>query len=244
MWFHKPTNRTVRKLLSTAPGPAPWYWESFPSVELAHQRLVWRKNPADTGRSLSVLLQPEGRDDSVSLAVSMYSRVFRLPPNLLGIWFEENNRIRIFAIDPDSLKEFSLNAPLPVSVKDYGGFTCAGGVLGEASTSTDLEADEHRIDLPLAFAGLQSIIMIGNYARIREAACAALFEINPGTTPGSWRLGVMPQSWFTRGGFDLGYQWITRVARDPVTSRIVGDGIRISPFVLTENGCHIDRWIK
>ena len=47
---------------------------------------------------------------------------------------------------------------------------------------------------------------------------------------------VLPQKWFTGDAFDLGYQWITRVVRDSRTGRLVGDGIRISDFVLAADG--------
>ena len=40
------------------------------------------------------------------------------------------------------------------------------------------------------------------------------------------------QDWFNGGGLDYGYQWVTRVARDPKTGKVRGEGIRISPFVL------------
>ena len=45
---------------------------------------------------------------------------------------------------------------------------------------------------------------------------------------------VLPQDWFNSANLDYGYQWVTRVARDPQTGRIHGDGIRISPFVLDD----------
>ena len=44
---------------------------------------------------------------------------------------------------------------------------------------------------------------------------------------------LFPQDWFNSANLD-GYQWVTRVARDPQTGRIHGDGIRISPFVLDD----------
>ncbi len=49
------------------------------------------------------------------------------------------------------------------------------------------------------------------------------------------RIEIYPQDWFNTGGLDYGYQWVTRVARDPHTGRIHGEGIRISSFVLNED---------
>ncbi|HKQ49792.1 MAG TPA: hypothetical protein VJZ71_17085 [Phycisphaerae bacterium] len=132
----------------------------------------------------------------------------------------------------------------PESIKDYGGFRSGAEILGEFYFSLDLEAGEHRIDLPVAFSGLDRLLMVGSYAMIQEGACAAAFEIRPGTAPGSRRIAVYPQKWFTRDKIDLGYQWITRMAREPDSGRLVGDGIRLPrAFVMEKDGCHVERWI-
>jgi hypothetical protein len=245
IWKKMPTDHIVRELLENATGPAPWYWNSFPLVESNIRHLTWLRNETDPRRTHSVVLKPVDDADQIVLAVAMYSRVFALPPNLLGLWVEERLRIRIIAINPDALEEFPFTSEPPETVRDFGGFTCsANAVIGEAWTSTDIEQGEHRIELPIAFAGLEKLILIGSYARIQEAACSALFEIFPGKAPGSRRIQVMPQKWFNKDEFDMGYQWITRAVRDQDSGRIVGDGMRVSPFVLTEDGRHIERWIK
>jgi hypothetical protein len=51
-------------------------------------------------------------------------------------------------------------------------------------------------------------------------------------TPRQQRYQLYPQDWFNNGGFDYGYEWVTRVARHATTGRIHGEGIRIAPFVL------------
>ncbi len=241
--MNAPSDSHVLALLSNTVGPAPWYWNTFPELESRGRRLRWRYNEAGIGRTASVLLQVEGAEN-VLLVIAMYSRVFRIPPNLVGVWFEEGRRIRVFILDPDSLIEFQMGERLPDGVEDHGGFACSGGVVGEYWTSTDLEEGEHPIQLPGAFAGLDQLFLIGSYSRIQVAACSAIFEIRSGVAPGTRRLGVYPQKWFNRDDFDFGYQWITRVARDPGTDRIVGHGIRLTPFVLQSDGCHIDRWIR
>jgi hypothetical protein len=45
---------------------------------------------------------------------------------------------------------------------------------------------------------------------------------------------LYPQDWFNSAGLDYGYQWVTRVARDPKSGRIHGEGFRIRPFVLDD----------
>lgn len=238
-----PSDNAVLDLLSRAAGPAPWYMESFPEVEANGVRLVWHRDELRRGREYSVLLCPEDAPGHAVLAISMYSRVFSFAPNLLGIWFEDENGIQVCVLDPDQLTPFPLNEPLSNTAKHRDAFSCAANCLDQFCFSRDLEAGEHRIELPLLFAGVQTMLFIGEYAKTQEAACSAIFEIRPGVAPGSRRLGVYPQKWFTRDDYDLGYQWITRVAREPVSGRLVGDGIRIAPFVLKEDGEHIEKWI-
>jgi hypothetical protein len=60
-------------------------------------------------------------------------------------------------------------------------------------------------------------------------------------SPRLGRIEVLPQRWFTAREFDLGYEWITRVARDPQTGRLIGDGTRIAPFELDESGVRLAR---
>ncbi len=38
--------------------------------------------------------------------------------------------------------------------------------------------------------------------------------------------------WWNEGNFDFGYQWITRVAREPATGNLAGDEIRFEPFIM------------
>ena len=52
--------------------------------------------------------------------------------------------------------------------------------------------------------------------------------------PSAGTYELFPQDWFNSANLDYSYQWVTRVARDPRTDRIHGDGIRISPFVLDD----------
>src|SRR5262249_7000796 len=61
--------------------------------------------------------------------------------------------------------------------------------------------------------------------------------------PSMGAVDVYPQIWFTADKYDVGYQWITRVARDPRSARIVGDGLRIGRFVLDENCGNVAAWL-
>ena len=60
--------------------------------------------------------------------------------------------------------------------------------------------------------------------------------------PASGRVTVFPQRWFTAATHDLGYEWVTQVARNPKSGRIVGAGIRLGAFELEEDGMTIRQW--
>jgi hypothetical protein len=55
---------------------------------------------------------------------------------------------------------------------------------------------------------------------------------------------VLPQRWFTPRKFELGYQWVTRVTRDPESHHIIGEGVRMGSFELSDDGSDLRRWIE
>lgn len=50
---------------------------------------------------------------------------------------------------------------------------------------------------------------------------------------------IYPQDWFNFADLDFGYQWVTRIARDPHTGRVFGEGFRIDPFELDDTLCNL-----
>ena len=63
-----------------------------------------------------------------------------------------------------------------------------------------------------------------------------ILELNPKTDT----IKCYPQDWFNKSNVDLGYQWITRAIRDS-NGFIHGQGIRISDFILNENGTELKK---
>jgi len=231
---------TLRKTV----GPLPWYFDNLPKIRSSNQKLVWRRAAAARDNNCCALLHVAGQTDRVVLGVAMYTTVFPLWPNLIGLWFQDGLSIRVSAFDVDALPEFSINELAADQPGDRPGYVAGAAPVGEFYFSRDAIAEDRRIELPTAFSGMQSLMMPGNYAMVQEAACMAIFEIVRGRLPGTWRLRTMPQKWFNRDDFDMGYAWITRATRDPQSNRVIGEGFRIKPFVLKEDGCHLDRWIE
>jgi len=113
--------------------------------------------------------------------------------------------------------------------------------LAEMEISSRLTAGTHPVEVPVEFRGLEELLLVGSYSAASkdEAACAVLV-----LHPKTGEVTVLPQTWFTANKFDIGYQWITRVTHDPQTGRIIGGGIRIGNFELTEDGIRLERWIE
>ena len=72
------------------------------------------------------------------------------------------------------------------------------------------------------------------------ASAACLFVL----CPKEGRVEVYPQDWFNEGNLDYGYQWVTRVARDSISGKIFGEGIRISQFVLDSSLRQVEHWFS
>ena len=48
----------------------------------------------------------------------------------------------------------------------------------------------------------------------------------------------------TPNQYDVGRQWIARVARDPESHRILGEAVRVGNFELSEDGQRVERWLN
>jgi hypothetical protein len=84
--------------------------------------------------------------------------------------------------------------------------------------------------LPREFTIADEILILANRAASGIDIC--IWRIDSGRQ----QITVLPQQWWNESDVDFGYQWITRVAAEPVSGLIVGDGIRVSPFILDPSG--------
>ncbi|RZJ98248.1 MAG: hypothetical protein EOO46_25125 [Flavobacterium sp.] len=55
------------------------------------------------------------------------------------------------------------------------------------------------------------------------------------------KISLFPQDWFNKSNADFGYQWLTRVIRNPKNNSIIGQGIRIDNFELDETNKELKR---
>ncbi|HLK32787.1 MAG TPA: hypothetical protein VKT29_06830 [Terriglobales bacterium] len=231
-----------RELIDNAIGPAPWYWKTFPAVEASSgQEFEWRYHSEKSELPYLVTLGLAQEAHTPRLALNTYCRAFHIPPKLFGIWCPEPRSVRLLCFDPDQLKAFSFVDIVGWFKQSTERVYSATEPLAEFEISSSLREGAHKVEVPEPFRSLDELLLLTSYpARTRDDAAAAVYVLYP-------RAGlveVLPQKWFTPNQYDVGRQWISRVARDPETHRIVGEAVRVGNFELAEDGKQVERWLS
>ena len=226
------------QILSRTIGPAPWYWKTFPALTASGRRLTWTHHGDQGPLAYLVSLSSEEEPDKPLLALNTYCRAFRVPPSHLGIWCPEGGSIRFACFDPAQLKSFEL--------AEVAGWFKRSSERIYAAVPRRLRSSKFRshfgrrqnsISVPPELQTVDELI-VPKASYPDPAFALYVFYLHAGLVE------VLPQKWFTAGEYEVGYQWITRAARDPESHRIVGDCFRIGSFLLEEDGVRLDRWLK
>jgi hypothetical protein len=236
------SDEKLKEVIALAVGPAPWYWETFPRPTGASGKAYeWAFHRPESQLGYLVTLHLPGEPDQPRLALNTYCRPFRINSDSFGVWCPEGRNLRFVAFDPDALKAFDF--------QEIAGWFKSSSERMYASTAPTAEfflpatmgTGTHEFKFPEEFQGLTEMLAVTALpSTAADEASAAVFVLYPH----AGLVEVLPQKWFTPRKFDLGYQWITRVARDPGSHRIIGDGIRMGSFELTDDGTELKRWIE
>lgn len=231
----------LRDLLSSAVGPVPWYWKTFPEVHNASgQHFAWTHHGEQGPLGYVVSLGLEQESDKPRLALNTYCRPFLVSPARLGIWCPEGRSLRLVCFDLDQLKAFDL-------AEIAGWFKQSGErIYAATAPMVDFElpllgAGTHKLEVPLELQTVDELIVPTSLpAKGGDDAAFALnvLYLRAGLVE------VLPQKWFTRSQYDVGPNWITRAVRDPESHRIVGECFGVGTFLLQEDGCRLERWIE
>ena len=105
----------------------------------------------------------------------------------------------------------------------------------EFAIPTTVESERRELVFPEPLRNIEELLILCHSSGVEESPSGehsdlALLVAHP--ADGAYEL--FPQDWFNSAGLDYLYQWVTRVARDPRTRRIHGEGIRIRSFVLDD----------
>jgi hypothetical protein len=173
---------------------------------------------------------------------NFYNYITAFDERTLLVWHQSSSwapptaPVRLLVIEPALLKPLDTDLrSLCERMNAEKEFVSLGGdATAELSLATANTDDELTVGFPTCIQEIEELLILCNSSGIARQAGSgmlALMVANP--RKGSYRL--YPQDWFNKGGVDLGYQWVTRVARNPRTGHIHGEGFRISPFVLDDS---------
>lgn len=215
------------------PGPTPWYPRPGDhTVEGFH----WEQS---SGRTLLV-----GNAGVVAI-LNYYNYVMRLDSSKLLIWNQRNEAdnqdtspVHLVVIQPGLLTSFGDNLEGAVSrMQRAVGVRLALTDPPPVSMYLNTGVIDENISavFPKELQAIDELLILCNSSAISARndginANLALLVARPQQS--SYQL--FPQDWFNSSDLDFGYQWVTRVARDPQTGRVRGEGFRIAPFELDD----------
>jgi hypothetical protein len=222
------------------PGPTPWYSKPGDSpVDGFHWEQEREKSPSG---GLTFLVGSEG----VVAVLNFYNYVMTLDSSTLLIWNQGIEResqgtapVHLVVIRPTLLTSFGADLETAVSRMGRAGPEARLAFAEPQPISmylnTDVAGEDISAVFPRELQAMDELLILCDSSAIPPRADGihanlALLVAKPKES--SYRL--YPQDWFNSADFDFGYQWITRVARDPQTGRVRGEGIRIAPFQLDD----------
>jgi len=216
-------------------GPTPWGLNSYGPLQTkthSYSWQMWKKT------SFVGLYRSEMRDPA--LVLGMYVHPIPLDEGMIGGWapYEEGSitkgiELRSFAID--ELK------PLGKGMKPL-----EPGYFGALTPPADKNVFMHGLedgvyDTPAAgtFESCDEILMLcDNPAASDNDAAVSVYS----WLPVERKLHVYNLQWFNGRNYDLAYEWITDVVRDPGSRHILGRGFRIPSFELDDSNKNVLRW--
>ena len=228
----------LQQIIKNTTGPAPWYWENFPKLASGSKRFEWVHHGNDGPLAYLVTLHEAGKRSDPLIALNTYCTPFDLGSNYLGIWCPEGrSMLRLVAFELDQLKPFVIDEIVGWFKQSTERIFSKTEPIEDFEFSAELPAGTHELKVPEKFSGVQELPMVAaRKALAKEDPSCAFFVLYPH----AGLVEVLPQRWFSRAEYEVGQQWITRLARDPLSHRIVGDGFRIPAFRLSEDGRELD----
>ena len=222
-------------LFDQVPGPSPWYLTPTTKTVKGFQwKPAGQVSPA-AGKTLLL-----GCNGPVAV-LNFYNYTMMLDESSLLLWHQQwthnvpTEPVRLLVIDPNRLSSLpdDLDSLYKTMNDDHVPIALGGLPTAEVRLPTDNCSDELRAEFPEQTRSLEELLILCRSSSIptgvpENGSNSALLVARPRES--SYR--IYPQDWFNSGGLDYGYQWITRIARNPLTGKVQGEGIRISPFVL------------
>ena len=256
MWPFSRIDPPARGSLANVPGPSPWFFRR-PGLSLPSSRgpLTWRGAGDDGAPSpITLLATPAGEP---LLALGFHCYVEPLTPPRFLVWHPEGKvgddehsasaAVRFRVLDADTLTPIpDLAAALAAIDGEEANVVLAGPEVASVAVPTLLPDGRSQFDFPAALHEIDELLVLADSTANLAARDywmqmhLAIWIIRPrdGT------IDVVPQDWFNQGNYDFAYQGVRRVARDPNSGRLVGEGVRLDAFVLDESNRRVAKWLR
>ena len=222
-----------RSLFDGVPGPTPWY--SRPG-DFAVEGFHWEY--AD-GKTLLV------GDEGVVAVLNRYNYVLQLNSSTLLIWNQRREAddqrtppVHLVVIRPSSLSSFGGDLENEIARMSNAHARLALPEPPDVSMylNTDVTGKNISAVFPKELQAIDELLILCDSSAVapREDGINANLALLI-AKPRQSTFELYPQDWFNSSDLDFGYQWVTRVVRDPQTDRVHGEGFRLKPFELDDS---------
>lgn len=230
--------RKQRSIFDGIPGPSPWYLRAGePSVP----GFLWSSAGESSNTSGATVLSGQS---GPLLVLDFHNYVSLLGPGEFLIWHQRHVEkgptppVELRVIKPATLKPLNGNLEEICQAMRQRKDTLVydGAAICHLAIPTTLAEEPQVMSFPAPLRHLDELLILCHSSGVEshpswERSNLALMVVCPSV--GTFQLH--PQDWFNSAQLDYGYQWVTRVARNAVTGRVHGEGIRINPFVLDDS---------
>lgn len=233
-------------VMNLAPGPSPWYFRAnSPEIKLKDDRVYWMDGK-DEGFNAFIFMKNKSGELLGALYFCCY--VKSLGESRFLIWYEESipatvptKGLKIILMDANSMTPIDLQPELPAMRNGSGkSFYFSGGVMGSLTIPTYLGGGQHRISFPESFKCLDELLILATAHPPGRKPGDIMNHAIVKLMPKSDEFEIVRLDWFNHRNADFGYEWPTRVARDPESKKLFLSGIRFADQVLNEDGSRVE----
>lgn len=239
----------IGTLIENVPGPSPWYLfkKEISTRAGIFKWVIFEIDEYSSISGISCLQTPSHKD---IILLDHYCYVQPLNEDRILLWFEDTNRYDSGNIDScysyiqfeifNIVSMASIDQPKTQASyirKEKKHRFYVGEPASSFRFSTMIIPGLHVLEnVPSEFSDLGEILVLANpltrpnigEMHMNLTILAFNFSNN--------QVEILPQDWYNFGNFDFGYEWVTRVVRNPQNGKIVGDGIRLGKFQLDNSG--------
>jgi hypothetical protein len=242
----------IEAILRVTPGPSPWYLQGRgPIINTKFGATLWEdagSGPVTAGKT--ILHTEQKRNLAIfdfQYWISSFGGKFLLSwnqPYQFERWCS-TSPVTIRLYDPNLFVPFDSLEEVCNSMKaEKRTVYQQGGEILSFEIPTIVTGEVRKHVFPEPISKIEELLIPCHssgivYDGVGRQNCGLLVA-----RPSQGNFEIVPQDWFNTANLDFGYQWVTQFARYPLTGKIIGGGIRLSYFVLSDDFRQVDQWIR